>query len=62
VNAFPYIGSTTIGGDRGITNSDEITGYNVRGWQRHMVATDGLQFVQTLSENIVGGGNEIESL
>jgi len=29
VNAFPYIGSTTVDGDWVVTNPDEITGYVV---------------------------------
>jgi len=32
VSAFPHIGSTTVDGERVISNPNEITGYVVRGW------------------------------
>jgi len=42
VDAFPHIGSATSGGDRVTANGFEMTGYVVRGWYGHVVATDGL--------------------
>ena len=61
VSTFPYI-CKAAKGDRFVTDSGEITGYGVRRWEGHVIATDGLQSAQTLSGNIVGGGNGTEGL
>ena len=44
ISAFPYVGKPTKG-DRAITSPGDLSGYRVRGWQNHMVAADGLQFM-----------------
>ena len=41
VSTLPYI-SKASKGDRFVTDSSEIAGYSVRGWEGHIVATDGL--------------------
>ena len=61
MGTFPYI-CKAAKGDRFVTDSGEITGYGIRGREGKVVATDGLQFAQTLSRNIVCGGNCTDGL
>lgn len=52
----------TASADRVVTNSGEITGDSIRGWQDRVVAADGLELAETSFGNIVSDRGHTEDL